>query len=210
MDMRNMSTLDQDYENSIEFLPCTHMFHGKCIEPWLRTNPECPICKIPYYISSPEHLEIYLHNKRNREEQERRTAIFYHSLSDRITSQPEVTQNHNENHVENTNINEQPEPRLESMIRSFVDIYMQNDNQYRVGLISVADDGRSIADSITIQLGEFLQNGGFTSSRNEEQLPDLVDIPIQQNNEYLQQPDSLDDELPELEEDTNMPDVSPI
>ena len=28
-------------------LPCAHVFHAACVEPWLRTHSECPECKTP-------------------------------------------------------------------------------------------------------------------------------------------------------------------
>jgi len=38
----------------VRTLPCFHMFHGSCIDPWLRSNSSCPVCKTP--ISNPSHL----------------------------------------------------------------------------------------------------------------------------------------------------------
>ena len=33
----------------LEFLPCCHKFHSKCIQEWKKRNPSCPLCKISIY-----------------------------------------------------------------------------------------------------------------------------------------------------------------
>lgn len=32
-------------EDDVRKLPCNHMYHDKCIFPWLQTNPSCPMCR---------------------------------------------------------------------------------------------------------------------------------------------------------------------
>lgn len=34
-------------EEEIRKLPCNHMYHDKCIFPWLETNQTCPACRKP-------------------------------------------------------------------------------------------------------------------------------------------------------------------
>lgn len=34
-------------EDEVRKLPCNHMYHDKCIFPWLRNNPSCPTCRAP-------------------------------------------------------------------------------------------------------------------------------------------------------------------
>lgn len=34
-------------EGDVRKLPCNHMFHDKCIFPWLQSNPTCPTCRAP-------------------------------------------------------------------------------------------------------------------------------------------------------------------
>ena len=36
---------DMIYQHDMSTLPCTHLFHGSCVQQWLRQNPSCPVCR---------------------------------------------------------------------------------------------------------------------------------------------------------------------
>lgn len=37
---------DYKYDGVLRVLPnCEHFFHLKCIDPWLRIHPKCPLCR---------------------------------------------------------------------------------------------------------------------------------------------------------------------
>lgn len=51
--------LDQFCEgDELRTLPCNHQWHKSCIDPWLRQNVTCPMCKDDVYVSAGIHVLI--------------------------------------------------------------------------------------------------------------------------------------------------------
>ena len=73
-----------DIEKDIEFLPCIHGFHRECIDEWIKEKPECPICKVPVYVNTPEQLDMYNYYKDRRERIAREESIFFHQISNGV------------------------------------------------------------------------------------------------------------------------------
>eukprot|EP00981_Chlorochromonas_danica_P006209 scaffold1307_cov166-Ochromonas_danica.AAC.31 len=42
----NICLAGYEVGDRLKALPCTHRFHADCLDPWLRTNAVCPICKL--------------------------------------------------------------------------------------------------------------------------------------------------------------------
>lgn len=41
-------------ESDVRKLPCNHLFHEKCIFPWLKSNATCPVCRLRMPNANPE------------------------------------------------------------------------------------------------------------------------------------------------------------
>ena len=46
---------DADKANLPRVLPCGHVFHGRCLEPWFAAAPEaiCAVCRDPVAAAAP-------------------------------------------------------------------------------------------------------------------------------------------------------------
>ena len=57
-DKRNCSICLAPYEvgESVRTIPCLHYFHQDCIDPWLKSNSSCPVCKHSCLDQSTEDL----------------------------------------------------------------------------------------------------------------------------------------------------------
>jgi hypothetical protein len=65
-------------------LPCTHLFHNKCLSAWINVSPIrplCPNCKIPMDIQTPEQLVRYRRELHNQELLDARESQFNHRVS---------------------------------------------------------------------------------------------------------------------------------
>jgi len=43
---------DFEKNENLRILPCTHEFHSKCVDKWLKSNPTCPICRAVVHVPS--------------------------------------------------------------------------------------------------------------------------------------------------------------
>lgn len=70
-DITDCSVCKDEFEidQTLVQMPCKHSYHPECIEPWLKTNGTCPICRYSISMSQDEYDEL----QRQRREQNEQT-----------------------------------------------------------------------------------------------------------------------------------------
>ena len=60
-----LSLLDE--EDEVKKMPCSHVFHSKCILPWLQKVNSCPVCRHELPTDDPEYEEFKKHKARAKQ-----------------------------------------------------------------------------------------------------------------------------------------------
>lgn len=137
----NCSICLEDIEKDIEFLPCIHGFHKECVDGWIKEKPECPICKVPVYVNTPEQLDMYNYYKDRRERLAQEEARFFHQVSAGAFD--------NNNNINNT-----------TRQTNYVDSILNN--------ITIPTNGRIRNMSNLISIFEILINNNFPENQQPE------------------------------------------
>lgn len=68
---------DMDLSKSV-YLSCSHKFHTKCINPWLKSKGTCPICRM--VASNESVIDVQYSNNRNAQEVVRYCGLPKHTI----------------------------------------------------------------------------------------------------------------------------------
>ncbi|XP_028893638.1 ras guanine nucleotide exchange factor P isoform X2 [Zeugodacus cucurbitae] len=79
---------DFELKQVLRVLPCSHEFHAKCVDKWLRSNRTCPICRgnASDYFENPEQ-----HQQQQQQTQQTQSQIQPQSSSQQSQTQPAAT-----------------------------------------------------------------------------------------------------------------------
>lgn len=89
-------------DESLRLLPkCNHAFHVPCIDTWLRSHKNCPLCRAPIFNNPTNHQTTHhatTHEESNTSDQETETQVVVVVGSESIDDNDDVVE------VENNNI----------------------------------------------------------------------------------------------------------